>query len=303
MKIFLCWSRDRGQRLAEALKEWLVGVVPGVTGRDVFFSPDIGKGSDWFDEVRSWLAQVNAAVICLTPENVQSPWMHFEAGVVLGRVGKECVFPYLLGVRPEDLKGPLASFQATVNDEKDTRRLAEALCEIAGAEVPPDYGEHWLRLRDKMEGLGAGRLSDVIPDFATLFQRKTFDEPLNECTDQTWAVRFAGARETVKVLEKSKELVGRVCEPRQTELFNRLVSTVDGYASLIKEKLLAERRFADTEAGQVDFTRTPDGSPYPPGATISATAERRRRQIKELVRQLDAPGAEVSAEGEASSPV
>src|SRR5215207_4469199 len=243
MNIFLCWSRDRGEKLAGALKEWMLGAVPGLAEGDVFFSTELAKGSEWFREVRARLASVNAAVICLTPETALSPWVHFEAGAVLGRVGEEAVFPYLFGVRPEELQGPLSAFQATVNDEGDTRRLAQRLCEITGVELPADYGEHWVRLRGRMEELRLGRLSDVIPDFAALFQRKTFDEALKDCTHQTWADRYAGARETKKVLQGSQEVVGRVCEPQQTELFNRLISAVDAYAELIKTKLLVEREF------------------------------------------------------------
>jgi hypothetical protein len=68
---------------------------------------------------------------------------------------------------------------------------------------------------------------------------------------------------------------------------------VDGYARLVKGKLVTERQFYE-EAGTVDFTRTSDGSPYPEGASISATAERRRGQIRELVSRLDTPGADAS---------
>jgi hypothetical protein len=293
MKIFVCWSGGRGQALAKALKRWLVGAVPALREEDVFLSHDIAKGRDWFGEVRARLREVDAAVICLTPESVGSTWMHFEAGVVLGQVGAERVFPYLLKVRPEELPLPLGAFQATVNGEEDTRRLAETLCRLAGAGLPADYGEHWARLRGEMELLRAVRLSEVLPGFAGLFRRKTFTEPLEECTDQTWADRYAGARETKKVLEQWGAEVSRVCEPRQVELFSDLVGKVDGYARLVKGKLVTERQFYE-EAGTVDFTRTSDGSPYPEGASISATAERRRGQIRELVSRLDTPGADAS---------
>lgn len=293
MKIFLCWSRGRSEKLADALKQWMLGVVPGLGKGDVFYSPEIEKGSGWFAQVSEWLAQAQAAVICLTPENADSAWMHFEAGVVLGRVRKERVFPYLLG--PQVLQGPLAAFQSTVNSEEDTRRLAERLCRLAKAELPADYGEHWARLRGRMNELKPERLSDVVPRFAELFQRKTFNEPLKECTDQTWADRYAGARETKKVLEQWKEEVSRVCDPRQRELFNSLLGAVDGYAGLLKKHLLIERQFYTiTEPAQVDFTRTAKGTPYRAGEPILSTAESRVKQIKDLVRQLDNPGAEDS---------
>jgi hypothetical protein len=115
LKIFLCWSQPRSQKLAESMRNWLIHVIPGLADEDIFFSPQIEKGIDWFEEVRHKLAEVDAALICLTPENIQSQWIHFEAGAVLGRLAKNRVFPYLLGIHSEDLKGPLSAFQGTLN--------------------------------------------------------------------------------------------------------------------------------------------------------------------------------------------
>ena len=217
--------------------------------------------------------------------------MHFEAGAVLGRLKKKNVFPYLFDVRPEDVQGPLGAFQGTSNNEKDTRRLAEDLCKLAKAQVPARYDAHWKRLRARMEELKVERVSEVVADFRGLFQRKTFDEELKECTNQTWVDRYVGARETQKKLEGCKDIVGRACEPYQKELFNQLVSTIDGYAGLMKGLLIQERRFSFTGAGEVDFTRARDGHPHAGGEAVSPAVERRLKQIKRLVFLLDTPAA------------
>lgn len=291
MKIFLCWSGERSKLLAQALQEWLIATIPGVKKGDIFFSPNIAKGSKWFEEVRARLTNANAAVICLTPENVQSPWMHFEAGAVLGHMGRECVFPYLFKVRPADLQGPLGEFQVTVNNEEDTRRLAADLCKMAKGKLSSRYGNQWKKLEAKMNELKVERVSDIIQNFAELFQRKTFDEPLKECTHQTWGDRYTGARETHKTLSGNKALVARVCEPSQLELYNRLVSIVDGYAGMLKGFLLEERRFSFAADGAVDFTKTVEGEACLAGAAIAPAAERRMKQIKRLVHLLDSPAA------------
>jgi hypothetical protein len=289
LKIFLCWSQTRSQKLAESMRNWLIHVIPGLSDEGIFFSPQIEKGIDWFEEVRRKLAEVDAALICLTPENIQSQWIHFEAGAVLGRLEKNRVFPYLLGIRSEDLKGPLSAFQGTLNNEEDTRRLAEDLCRLAGTKLPADYDTHWKNLKESMEKLKVDRISHVVANFRELFQRKTFQEELSECTHQTWVDRYSGARETLKTLLGHKAMIDRICEPYQKELFNQLISSIDGYAGLLKSFLIEEKKFWVSEAGDVDFTRSSDGSPMP--GAVSAASERRLRQIQRLLFLLDSPTA------------
>ena len=289
MKIFLCWSQIRSQKLAESLKEWLIHVVPGLSNEDIFFSPQIEKGIEWFEAVRRELAEADAALICMTAENTQSQWLHFEAGAVLGRLEKNRVFPYLFGVRSEDLKGPLSAFQGTTNKEDDTRRLAHDLCKLAGTEPPADYDAHWKALNERMEKLKVDRISHVVANFRELFERKTFQEELRECTHQTWVDRYSGARETLKTLQGYKTMIDRICEPYQKELFNQLISSIDGYAGLLKSFLIEEKKFWVSEEGDVDFTKASDGSPTL--GVVSAASERRLRQIRRLRFLLDSPSA------------
>ena len=287
MKIFLCWSQIRSQKLAEALKEWLIHVVPGLSNDDIFFSPQIEKGIQWFEAVRRELAGADAALICMTAENTQSQWLHFEAGAVLGRLEKNRVFPYLFEVRSEDLKGPLSAFQGTTNKEDDTRRLAHDLCTLAGTELPADYDARWKTLSERMEKLKVDRISHIVANFREIFERKTFQEELRECTHQTWVDRYSGARETLKTLQGYKTMIDRICEPYQKELFSQLISSIDGYAGLLKSLLIEEKKFWVSEEGYVDFTKASDGSPT--HGEVAPASERRLRQIRRLRFLLDSP--------------
>jgi TIR domain-containing protein len=288
MKIFLCWSEDRSKELAELLKNWLIKVC-GIAEGDIFFSPEIEKGTRWFDEVQRCLEGAEAAIICFTPENIQSSWMHFEAGVVLGRLKTNRIFPLLFQVRSDELTGPLSEFQGASISKKDSRKLAEAICGLNKTEISADYDIHWKELEEGMQELKLNRISQVIRNFRALFQRKTFNEPLYECTNQTWADRYSGARDTWKILQEFKEKVAQVCEPYQQELFNQLISTIDGYAGLLKSVLIEEKKFWISEAGNVDFTKSADGSSMP--GAIAAASERRLRQIQRLVFLLDSQSA------------
>jgi hypothetical protein len=62
-------------------------------------------------------------VICLTPENLENPWLLYEAGALSKSVEGSSVVPFLLGVRKADVKGPLAHFQGADADIEGTRLL------------------------------------------------------------------------------------------------------------------------------------------------------------------------------------
>ncbi len=125
MKVFIMWSGKSSKIVAEAL--WrLLRVV--VQGPEYFLSStSIEKGALWDDALGTELEETHFGIACLTAENLTSPWIHFEAGAI-AKTGREArVFPYLVGLREANLKGPLTRFQATLATEKDTFRLVEAI--------------------------------------------------------------------------------------------------------------------------------------------------------------------------------
>jgi hypothetical protein len=127
MRVFLSWSGERSKQVAYALRRWipkvLPGVVPWMSGRD------IGAGTRWSVEIDKGLQTAGFGVICLTPENLGSPWVLFEAGVLARslRVGR-ALCPYLIGVDVSRIQhGPLGQFQSVTADREGTWRLMVAL--------------------------------------------------------------------------------------------------------------------------------------------------------------------------------
>jgi PAS domain-containing protein len=89
---------------------------------------DTDKGTRWRDEVTRALDTMRAGIICLTPENLGSQWLLFEAGALSKtREQKTRIWTFLLGVEPEHLKDPLAMFQATRADKEDIRKLVRSI--------------------------------------------------------------------------------------------------------------------------------------------------------------------------------
>jgi hypothetical protein len=50
---------------------------------------DIDKGAKWSTEISRELEQANFAVSCLTPENLNEPWLLFEAGALSKKDGAQ----------------------------------------------------------------------------------------------------------------------------------------------------------------------------------------------------------------------
>lgn len=125
MKIFISWSGKLSQELGNALKEWIPDVLQAV---HPYFTPeDIQKGERWSSEIAKELEESMFGIFCVTPENINSGWMHFEAGAISKSKDDAQVCPILFDLRPTDLTGPLQQFQATVFSEEDMLKLMKAI--------------------------------------------------------------------------------------------------------------------------------------------------------------------------------
>lgn len=136
MKIFISWSGKLSQELGNALKEWIPDVLQAV---QCYFTPeDIQKGDRWSSEIAKELEESMFGIFCVTPENLNSGWMHFEAGAISKRKDGAQVCPILFGLRPTDLTGPLQQFQATVFSEEDMLKLMKAINARLGDQALPE---------------------------------------------------------------------------------------------------------------------------------------------------------------------
>lgn len=125
MQIFISWSGDRSCSLAIHLHEWLRTVVQRA---ETWMSDrDIEAGQRWSEELAARIKSANFGIICLTPENIKSPWVHFEAGALAEVIGSARLVPVLLGLRRAELNFPLAQFQAVEVTREGLLSLATAI--------------------------------------------------------------------------------------------------------------------------------------------------------------------------------
>ena len=115
MKVFISWSGELSFKIATCVNHWLGNVLQGV---DVWFSPNIDKGSMWFSDVAAELEKTAVGILCLTRDNLNAPWILFEAGALSKGGQKNRVVPLLINLTPRELTGPLAQFNAMSLDRE-----------------------------------------------------------------------------------------------------------------------------------------------------------------------------------------
>lgn len=122
MRIFIMWSGDQSRTVARALTRFLDVTAKGAR---IFTSMDIEPGQVWEDELSKSLQEANIGVICFTPDNTGSRWMHYESGMI-AKMPEHGIFPLLTGLHRVD--GPLGRFQATQTTDRDAMlRFVRAL--------------------------------------------------------------------------------------------------------------------------------------------------------------------------------
>lgn len=134
MKIFISWSGERSEALAKALREWFPLVLHFV--EPWLSQSDIQAGERWSVEIAKELENCNFGVICITRENLSSPWILFEAGALAKSMQDGRVIPLLLDLDFKEISGPLAQFQAKKSDSGGIRELVASLNKAAPSPVP-----------------------------------------------------------------------------------------------------------------------------------------------------------------------
>ena len=90
------------------------------------------------DELTGELADSEVGILCITPHNLDSAWLLFEAGALSNKMERSRVCPVLFGMKQTDLKGPLKQFQCTEFLRNDFRSLVGTVNDSLGDEkLPP----------------------------------------------------------------------------------------------------------------------------------------------------------------------
>lgn len=134
MKVFISWSGERSKALAQACHDWIPLVLHNV--EPWLSEADIEAGDRWAEAVAKELSDSNFGIICVTRENVGSPWVLFEAGALAKSMQGSKVIPLLLDLDFRDITGPLAQFQAKKLEKAGINEVISSINQTANHAVP-----------------------------------------------------------------------------------------------------------------------------------------------------------------------
>lgn len=161
MKVFISWSGEHSNKIAEILKKWIKHVIQSV--EPFVSSQDISKGARWSTDIAKELHDTNFGILCVTKDNFEQPWLLFEAGALSKSLDKSYVVPLLFNLEPSDLQdSPLLQFQATSFSEDEIKKLMVTLNTACGSsaleahELEEAFSVWYPKLVVNLEKIGSG---------------------------------------------------------------------------------------------------------------------------------------------------
>ncbi|GLH70799.1 hypothetical protein GETHPA_23320 [Geothrix rubra] len=157
MKVFISWSGTTSHKVALALRDWLPSVIQ--TLKPYVSSEDIDKGARWSSDIAGELDASSFGILCLTKDNIEAPWLNFEAGALSKSIDKSRVCPFLFRVDRSDVEGPVLQFQSTIHNHDDVLKLVKSLNNACQSDILDEirleksFEVWWPRLQEALSSI------------------------------------------------------------------------------------------------------------------------------------------------------
>lgn len=126
MKVFISWSGERSEAVAQILKKRIPCVIQNVI--PYFSSADIDKGARWSTDIAKELQDASFGILCVTKDNLKSEWLNFEAGALSKSIDQSRVCPFLIDLKPADIKdSPILQFQMASANKEEVKKLFSSI--------------------------------------------------------------------------------------------------------------------------------------------------------------------------------
>lgn len=174
MGVFISWSGEisPSHELAKALDKWIPNVIQHV---DCYLSSrDNVAGTPWFENMIKELGGNNVGLVCLSSENLESRWIHFEAGAIAIKTGKTRLCPLVIDVKKSDVPPPLFMFQIKTLNKEDMLSVIEMINDDCGEnrlteeKLKPAFEIWWTQLEPVLENIKAMKRSTHTLGFAAI---------------------------------------------------------------------------------------------------------------------------------------
>lgn len=130
MKVFISWSGAISWKVAVIFRDWLPSVIQSV--EPYVSSEDIDKGARWSTDIAKELENSTFGILCVTKDNLEAPWLSFEAGALSKTMEKSFVTPFLFDIKRSEVQGPILQFQSTIFQKDDIKKLVQTLNKASG---------------------------------------------------------------------------------------------------------------------------------------------------------------------------
>lgn len=130
MKVFISWSGNKSHKVALVFRDWFPSVIQSI--EPYVSSEDIDKGARWSTDIAKELEDSTFGILCVTKENIEAPWLSFEAGALSKTMDKSFVSPFLFDIKRSEVKGPVLQFQSTIFQKEDIKKLLYTLNKACG---------------------------------------------------------------------------------------------------------------------------------------------------------------------------
>jgi hypothetical protein len=224
MKVFVSWSGDTSRMIAEIISDWLKRSIQAVKP---FYSPEIEKGAKWSNEIDAALEGTSFGLICLTPDNLDSTWIHYETGA-LSKTTDALIWTFLVGLKQSDVKQPLGRFQHTVAEKEDVFRLLKSinrrLGDVKGEPLPEtflreNFEETWPRLEAKLDEIAKKIAPKQRPDNVKPDQSRPTNDKQDEILEILREMQRTANVPSPKFVSRKGTLV-RGSIPKDTEMLD-----------------------------------------------------------------------------------
>ena len=129
MNVFIGWLGEASKEIASSLESWLNGMFDGRVSAYTTMD-NLAAGSEWFHGLRRAMNDADCGLLCVTEDNVNSPWLSYEAGALSQNV--ELLIPILFEVSPLRVSAPLRMFQSVPFGLDGMKELTYALNRSCG---------------------------------------------------------------------------------------------------------------------------------------------------------------------------
>ena len=163
MKVFISWSGEQSKHIARALRGWLPMVIQAA--KEPYMSDDDNDaGERWSHVLSEELEASSFGIVCLTPSNLHSDWILFEAGA-LGKLvsSRTRVVSLLHNLTQNDVGLPLSQFMMKPLDEsgvfdtvKSMNNVLDEDDRLKDAELARLFRNCWPDLKAELDAVPLG---------------------------------------------------------------------------------------------------------------------------------------------------